>query len=139
MKKPKVAFVCVHNSCRSQIAEALGKKFASSIFDSYSCCTEAKTPINPDAVRLIKAHYDIDMEETQYPKLFSELPDVNIVIIMEHHIDYPFFNDVHFEGWGLKDPQDKDDDEFLTVIQKIEKKVLDLAHRIQTRQIDLRT
>ena len=61
--KPKVAFVCVHNSCRSQIAEALGKLFASDVFDSYSAGTEIKSHINPDAVRIMKKLYDIDMEQ----------------------------------------------------------------------------
>lgn len=63
--KPKVAFVCVHNSCRSQIAEALGKQPAKDVFDSYSAGTELKDQINPDAVRLMIKIYGIDMEETQ--------------------------------------------------------------------------
>ena len=53
----KVAFICVHNSCRSQIAEALGKKLASDIFGSYSAGTETKPQINQDAVRLMKQGY----------------------------------------------------------------------------------
>lgn len=72
MKKPKVAFVCVHNSCRSQIAEALGKYLSSNVFDSYSAGTETKPQINQDAVRLMKEMYQIDMEKTQYSKLLSE-------------------------------------------------------------------
>lgn len=52
--KKKVAFICVHNSCRSQIAEALGKYFASDVFESYSAGTETKPQINQDAVRIRK-------------------------------------------------------------------------------------
>ena len=62
-KKTKVAFICVHNSCRSQIAEALGKHLASDVFESYSAGTETKPQINQDAVRLMKQLYDIDMEK----------------------------------------------------------------------------
>ena len=40
MNKKKVAFICVHNSCRSQIAEALAKKLAADTFDIYSAGTE---------------------------------------------------------------------------------------------------
>ena len=76
--KEKVAFVCVHNSCRSQIAEALGKSLASEIFESYSAGTETKPQINQDTVRLMKEQYQIDMEETQYSKLLSEIPPVDI-------------------------------------------------------------
>ena len=68
---PKVAFICVHNSCRSQIAEALGKKLASNAFESYSAGTETKPKINQDAVRLMKETYGIDMELTQYSKLLN--------------------------------------------------------------------
>lgn len=56
-QKPKVAFICVHNSCRSQIAEALGKYLASDVFESYSAGTETVPQINQDAVRLIKQLY----------------------------------------------------------------------------------
>lgn len=65
-QKPKVAFVCVHNSCRSQIAEALGKQLAADVFDSYSAGTETKPQINQDAVRLMKQLYGVDMEQNQY-------------------------------------------------------------------------
>ena len=80
MKKPKVAFVCVHNSCRSQIAEALGKYLSSNIFDSYSAGTETKPQINQDAVRLMKKMYQIDMEKTQYSKLIIFLLFIIIVL-----------------------------------------------------------
>lgn len=82
MKKPKVAFICVHNSCRSQIAEVLSKHLSSNVFESYSAGTEKKPQINQDAVRLMKDMYQIDMEKTQYSKLLSEIPQVDIVITM---------------------------------------------------------
>ena len=69
----KVAFICVHNSCRSQVAEALGKHFASDVFESYSAGTETKPQINQDAVRIMKEMYGIDMEKEQYSKLISEI------------------------------------------------------------------
>ena len=70
----KVAFVCVHNSCRSQMAEALGKKLAADVFESYSAGTETKPRINADAVRLMKQVHGIDMEQTQFSKLLSDIP-----------------------------------------------------------------
>ena len=54
MNKKKVAFICVHNSCRSQIAEALGKHLASDVFESYSAGTETILQINQEAVRIMK-------------------------------------------------------------------------------------
>lgn len=66
MKKPKVAFICVHNTCRSQIAKAMSKHLSSNVFESYSAGTEIKPQINQDDVRLMKDLDSIDMEKTQY-------------------------------------------------------------------------
>ncbi|WP_455717464.1 arsenate reductase/protein-tyrosine-phosphatase family protein, partial [Anaerosporobacter sp.] len=88
-RKPKVAFICVHNSCRSQIAEALGKLLASEVFDSYSAGTHLKDHINPDAVRLMKQQYGIDMEESQHNKLIDDIPNPDVVITMGCNVDCP--------------------------------------------------
>lgn len=85
----KVAFICVHNSCRSQISEALGKYFASDIFESYSAGTQIKSKINQEAVRLMKSIYNINMEKTQYSKLLEEIPPVDIVITMGCNVQCP--------------------------------------------------
>ncbi|MGI6071283.1 MAG: arsenate reductase ArsC [Blautia sp.] len=124
MGRPKAAFVCVHNSCRSQIAEALGKHLASDVFDSYSAGTETKPRINPDAVRLMKQLYGIDMERTQRSKLLSEIPPVDIVVTMGCNVNCPNLPCRLREDWGLEDPTGKDDQAFIEVIQKIEEKIL---------------
>ena len=135
MSKPKVAFICVHNSCRSQMAEALGKKFASDVFESYSAGTETKPQINQDAVRLIKEHYDIDMEATQHSKLLTDLPPIDIVIKMGCNVVCPYLPSRYVEDWGLDDPTGKSDDEFMKVIKIIESKILDLKNRIENKKI----
>ncbi|NCB52009.1 MAG: arsenate reductase ArsC [Clostridia bacterium] len=124
MSKPKVAFICVHNSCRSQIAEALGKHLASDVFQSYSAGTEVKDHINRDAVRLMKRLYGIDIELTQRPKLLEELPPVDVVITMGCNVKCPYLPSRRREDWGLADPTGKSDDEFEAVISEIEKKIL---------------
>lgn len=127
MKKLKVAFVCVHNSCRSQIAEALGKHLASDIFESYSAGTETKPHINQDAVRLMKELYQIDMEKTQYSKLLSDIPPVDIVITMGCNVNCPCLPCKHREDWGLDDPTRKSDKEFMKTIQLIDDKIKKLV------------
>lgn len=127
----KVAFICVHNSCRSQIAEALGKHLASDVFESYSAGTETKPRINQDAVRLMKAKYGIDMEREQYSKLLSEIPPVDVVITMGCNVSCPFLPCKLREDWGLEDPTGKSDEFFLETINKIEQKVLELKERIK--------
>jgi len=130
MKMKKVAFICVHNSCRSQIAEALGKKLASDVFESYSAGTQTKPHINPDAVRLMKEVHGIDMETTQRSKLLSEIPAVDVVITMGCNVHCPHLPCSHREDWGLEDPTGKSDEAFLQTIHLIEEKVLDLRRRL---------
>lgn len=135
MNKPKVAFICVHNSCRSQIAEALGKHFASDVFESYSAGTETKPQINQDAVRLMKQLYGIDMEQTQHSKLLEDIPVVDIVVTMGCNVQCPFVQCKHREDWGLDDPTGKDDEEFKRIIEVIYSKINDLRVRISDNKL----
>ena len=137
MRKPKVAFICVHNSCRSQMAEAIGKKFASDVFESYSAGTETKPQINQDAVRLIKARYGIDMEATQHSKLLTDLPAIDIVIKMGCNVICPYLPSRYVEDWGLEDPSGKSDEEFMAIIDQIEANVKKLADAIKNNILDL--
>jgi len=135
MKKPNVAFVCVHNSCRSQMAEALGKKLGAEIFHSYSAGTETKPQINQDAVRLMKQVHGIDMEKSQYSKLLSELPKIDIIITMGCNVQCPYLPCSHREDWGLEDPSGKPDEAFLSTMNLIEEKILDLRQRISNGEL----
>lgn len=130
MTKPKVAFICVHNSCRSQIAEALGKALESDVFESYSAGTETKPQINQDAVRLIKALYGIDMEQTQYSKLISDIPEPDIAISMGCNVGCPFIGRPFDDNWELEDPTGKSDEEFKKVIDEIRVRIMELKQRL---------
>ncbi|MEA4827908.1 MAG: arsenate reductase ArsC [Clostridium sp.] len=135
--KLKVAFICVHNSCRSQMAEALGKLFASDAFESYSAGTETKPQINQDAVRIIKNLYNVNMNETQSSKLLQDIPKVDIVIKMGCNVVCPYLPSKHVEDWGLDDPTGKSDEEFIKIAKTIEEKIRDLAKRIENKKINL--
>lgn len=132
MNKKKVAFICVHNSCRSQIAEALGKYYASECFDSYSAGTQIKERINQDAVRLMKELYDIDMEKTQYSKLLEDIPKPDIMISMGCNVECPYIGRLFDDNWELEDPTGKSDEEFKKIIKKIEEKILILKKTISS-------
>ncbi len=125
-QRKRVVFLCVHNSCRSQIAEALGKHLASDVFESASAGTQVKDRINPDAVRLMKQMYGIDMEATQKPKLFSQLPEPDMVISMGCEVGCPYIGRELDDNWQLQDPTGKEDAVFLQTIAEIEKKILAL-------------
>ncbi len=127
----KVAFICVHNSCRSQIAEALGKYYGTGIFESYSAGTETKPQINQDAVRIMRKIYGIDMEETQKSKLLEDIPNVDIVITMGCNVNCPALPCEQREDWGLDDPSGKSDEEFEKVIKIIDLKIRELAEKLK--------
>ena len=129
-RKKKVAFICVHNSCRSQIAEALGKYLASDVFESYSAGTQTKPQINQDAVRIMKKMHGIDMEKNQYSKLISEIPKPDIAISMGCNVGCPFIGRSFDDNWGLDDPTGKSDEEFEIVIKEIERKIIELKESI---------
>lgn len=131
MGKLKVAFICVHNSCRSQIAEALGKKLAFDVFESYSAGSETKMQINQDAVVIMKKLYGIDMEKTQYSKLVCDIPTLDILISMGCNVECPYIGMPFDDDWGLDDPTGKSEEEYIKVIKEIEGKVLALRERIQ--------
>lgn len=128
-KKKKIAFVCVHNSCRSQIAEALGRKYLSDFCDCYSAGTEIGPQINQDAVRLMKKEYGIDMERDQRPKMLRDLPEMDLYVSMGCNVACPNIPGKEMIDWGLDDPTGKDDEAFLDVIRKIERNIRDLRER----------
>ena len=132
MNKPKVAFICVHNSCRSQIAQALGRHLAADVFESYSAGTELRDRINPDAVRIMKKRYHIDMEaEGQRSKLLSELPPVDGVVTMGCNVQCPALPCAWRADWGLEDPTGQPDAVFEETIRRIEENILRLRDRLR--------
>ena len=131
MSEIKVAFICVHNSCRSQISEAFVRHLASDVFQSYSAGTETKPQINQDAVRIMKELYNIDMEaEGQFSKLVSDIPDPDIAISMGCNVECPFIGRSFDDNWGLEDPTGKSDEEFKIVIEQIKHNILELKSRL---------
>lgn len=129
--RKKVAFISVHNSCRSQIAEALGNHLYGDYFDCYSAGTEVKPSINQDAQRVLKELYGIDMEGNgQHSKLISEIPSVDIVVSMGCDVGCPYIGRDFDDNWGLSDPTGKNDEEFIKVIREIEEKLSRLKNRI---------
>ena len=128
--KLKVAFICVHNACRSQIAEALGRQYAAEVFESFSAGTHPQARINPDAVRLMKQHYGIDMEKRQYSKTLDQIPQPDVVILMGCNVSCPQLACRHVENWELEDPTGQSDAVFTQTMALILEKIQDLKHRL---------
>ncbi|MDX9691727.1 MAG: arsenate reductase ArsC [Acholeplasmataceae bacterium] len=136
MRKLKIAFVCVHNSCRSQMAEAITKELASDFFEPYSAGTETKPRINQDAVSIIKDLYHIDMNLTQKSKLLDDIPqELDVLVTMGCNVKCPFIPTQHREDWGLDDPTGLSDEAFLETAQLIKEKLQLLRKRIENKEI----
>lgn len=129
MNKKKIAFICVHNSCRSQIAEALGRYFLSEEFECYSAGTHTKDKINQDAVRLMKEIYNIDIGKQGYSKTIDKIPPRDIVISMGCEVKCPYIGKEFDDNWQLLDPSGHNDEVFKNVIKEIEEKILKLKDK----------
>lgn len=135
MGKPVVAFVCTHNACRSQIAEAMARHFADDVMCAHSAGTHPAKVVNPDAARLLASEYEFDVTSLE-PKTLSSLPDVDILITMGCGVECPSLPAMYREDWGLEDPTGKDDDAFLHTMRVIQQRVIGLRARIVAGEFD---
>ncbi|MFV0503432.1 MAG: arsenate reductase ArsC [Lachnospirales bacterium] len=136
MLKPKVGFICVHNSCRSQMAEALGRLYANDVFESYSAGTEVVPQISQEAVKTINELYGYDMSG-RYSKLVKDLPELDIIITMGCNVNCPYVKCSYREDWRLEDPNGKEHKDFVDAAKLIENKILDLKQRIENNTIKI--
>ena len=135
--KYKVAFVCVHNSCRSQMAEGWTKKLGSEIFDVYSAGTEDYPEVKPLAVQVME-EVGVDMSEHK-PKLLSDIPsELDLLITMGCNVVCPFVPNQHSEDWGLDDPSGGPIEGFRETRELIKQKVEELIQRVKTGEIELK-
>ena len=132
--KTKVAFICIHNSCRSQMAEALARELGGDLLESYSAGTEEYKEVKPLAVEVME-EIGISMDD-HYPKLINEIPEeVDIVITMGCGVVCPFIPSKHEEDWGLDDPSGGTIEDFRMTRDLIEEKTKDLIKRIKNKTI----
>ena len=132
--KKKVAFICIHNSCRSQMAEGLARHLGNEVIESYSAGTEEYKEVKPLAAKVME-EIGIPMDD-HYPKLITEIPEeVDILITMGCGVVCPFLPASHQEDWGLTDPSGGTIEDFRKTRNLIEDKVKELIHRIKNKEI----
>lgn len=132
--KKKVAFVCVHNSCRSQMAEGWAKKLGSDVLEVYSAGTEEYHEVKPGAIQVME-ELDIDMCDHR-PKLLSDIPkEIDILITMGCNVVCPYVPCKHSEDWGLDDPSGGPIEGFRDTRDIIKEKVEDLIDRVKKGEL----
>jgi protein-tyrosine-phosphatase len=127
----KVLFVCVENSCRSQIAEEFAKIHGAGIIDPYSSGSRPSGIVNPKAIASMKdIGYDMS---THRSKPLSEIPDIeyDYVITMGCGDECPFVKSKHREDWAIPDPKDMDMEGFQNIRDMIKEKVKKLISDIR--------
>lgn len=134
MTKPVVAFVCTHNACRSQMAQAIATHLASSTFTAVSAGTHPTDAINPDAVACIRDRYGIDMTATQAPKTLDALPPVDVLVTMGCGVACPTLPCTQRTDWGLTDPTGQGKQAFQHTADVIERKVLELQEALTAKK-----
>jgi len=130
----KVAFVCVHNSCRSQMAEGWAKALGKNVIEAYSAGTEDYPEVKPGAVQVME-EAGINMSE-HHPKLLTDIPEeVDILITMGCNVVCPFVPSSHSEDWGLEDPSGGPIEGFRETRDIIKGKVEELIERIESGEL----
>lgn len=132
--KRKVAFLCVHNSCRSQMAEGWAKKLGSDLLEVYSAGTEDYPEVKPLAVEVME-EAGVDMSDHR-PKLLSDIPsELDILVTMGCNVTCPYLPNSHTEDWGLEDPSGGPIEDFRVTRDLIKTKVEELIQRIEKGQL----
>ena len=117
-----VAFICAHDACRSQMAEALAKHAGCRGYQFYSAGSLPEEQVDPNAVRIMKEKFDIDMR-SQYTKTIQDIPAPDIAISMGCGVTCPYIGKAFDDDWGLIDPTGKPDEEYRKVIAQIKEQL----------------
>jgi arsenate reductase len=129
MKPVRVLFVCVENSCRSQMAEGFARALGADLLEPWSAGSKPSGKINPTAVQVMKEK-GIDLT-CQISKGLNDLPKVqwDYVFTMGCGDACPFVPAVSHEDWSIQDPKNLPLDQFRKIRDKIEEKVRNLIDR----------
>jgi arsenate reductase len=129
-EKKRVLFVCIENSCRSQMAEAFARRYAGDVIEASSAGSRPSGRVDPHAVAAM-AELGCDLGG-QRSKSLSEIPQVqyDYVVTMGCGDECPFIPAEHHEDWDIPDPKKLPMDEFRRVRDLIEERVKDLATRL---------
>ena len=104
---PVVAFICTHNACRSQLAEALARDLAAGVLKPVSAGTHPVAAVDAGALRLLESR-GIATEGLR-PKALSDIPAADYVVTMGCGVSCPTLPCKSREDWGLEDPTGKGD------------------------------
>jgi arsenate reductase (thioredoxin) len=134
--RPRVLFLCVHNSARSQMAEGLLRAFADDAFEAHSAGTEA-TEVRPLAIRaMAELGIDISRQRSKSVAEYEGQPfDYAITVCDDAKETCPYFPWAdRVLSWPFADPAAAtgSDEERLAVFRRVRDEI---AARIRSELI----
>jgi protein-tyrosine-phosphatase len=127
VKIPRVVFVCVENSNRSQMAEAFAHIHGAGRVEAYSAGSRPSGRVNPRAVQFMKeVGYDLTAHQS---KALGDLPDGEFDVVVGMGCGdegCPLIRARRHEEWGVPDPKEMPDEKYREVRDLIERKVKEL-------------
>lgn len=125
----RIIFVCIENSCRSQIAEAFGKIHGEGKAEVYSSGSRPSGQVNPRAIEFMaERDYDLSVHKSEPLSEFEGI-DFDYAITMGCGDECPMIRAKNREDWGLPDPKHESPERFREIRDLIEEKVLELINR----------
>jgi arsenate reductase (thioredoxin) len=123
---PRLLFVCVENSCRSQMAEGFAHALGQGRITAFSAGSRPSGQVNARAIQFMRER-GIDLA-AQRSKGLDGLPAVHwdYVVTMGCGDACPHLPARHRLDWDLPDPKQLDDDAFRAVRDRIRRLVHDL-------------
>lgn len=135
---PALLFVCIENSCRSQMAEGFATALGQGQVVAHSAGSQPSGQVNPSAVRLM-AEKGIDISRSKSKSLDDLPPGVtwDYIVTMGCGDACPFLPAKNRQDWDLPDPKNLPDDEFRAVRERIEVQVRELIKLAVQRKPDV--
>jgi protein-tyrosine-phosphatase len=125
-EKKKLLFVCIENSCRSQMAEAFARIHGGERVEAFSAGSRPSGVVNPKAIESMREiGYDLSEHRS---KSLDDLPDAewDFVATMGCGDECPLIKAKRREDWQIPDPKNMDADKFRRVRDEIDSKVRSL-------------
>src|SRR5262245_57969966 len=111
----RVLFVCVENSCRSQMAEAFGRMHSRGRVEAFSAGSRPSGQVNPKAIASMKERgYELERHQS---KSLQDIPEGNydVAVTMGCGDECPNVRARQQEDWGIPDPKAMPPEEFRRV------------------------
>jgi arsenate reductase len=129
--KPTVLFVCIENSCRSQLAEALGRMAG---LETHSAGTRPSGVVNAGAIAsMAELGYDLATHQSESIDQFAHR-EFDATVTMGCGDDCAHVRTECREAWPIPDPKGTDAENYARVRDDIASRVEHLARRLLDAQ-----